>query len=270
MNSAAVTAAPWIEGLARLGYIAKGVVYTIVGGFAAGTAFGAGGTRGDSGSALQFIAEQPFGQLLTFVVAAGLFGYASWRIISALTDAERRGSEAKGIAIRSGGFFRGAIYLSLAFETARLALGRSGGGGSSDQSAQHWVTRLIDEPFGRWVIVAAGASVAAYGIYQMYRAWKAKLGKQLRLGWTTDRLRRRLVAISRFGIAARAVVFLLIGFSIARAAWERDPGEAQGTGGALRQVAGLSHWLLAVIAVGLLAYGVYQFVNARYRSIEAT
>jgi hypothetical protein len=117
----------------------------------------------------------------------------------------------------------------------------------------------MDVPFGRWLAVIAGAGVAAYGLYQFYRAWKSKLGKQLRV--------RRFVGICRFGIAARAVVFLFIGMSIARAAWQRDAGEAIGTSGALRDISSYSEWLFALVAVGLIAYGVYQFVNARYRTI---
>ena len=268
MNEAAAAAAPWIERLARVGYVSKGLVYTIIGSLTAAAAFGHGRSRGDSSAAFRFILEQPFGRMLIAVVALGLFGYAAWRIISAVTDPERRGSDAKGLAIRAGGFFRGALYATIAFEALRLALGRSGGGGGSDQEAQHWTARILNAPFGQWIVVAVGAGIAGYGVYQLYRAWQSKLGKQLRLHWVTDEFTRRLVSISRFGIAARAVVFLFVGLSVARAAWQRDPEEVHGMGGALRDVGAFSQWLLIVVAIGLVAYGVYQFVNARYRRIS--
>jgi hypothetical protein len=268
MNQTAAQVAPWIERLARLGYASKAVVYTVVGGLTAAAAFRGGRGGADRQSAFHFIIDKPFGRVLAVVVALGLFGYAAWRIISAITDGERRGSEPKGLAIRAGSFFRGCVYVVLALEAARMAMG-GGGGGNSDQNAQHWTARLMNAPFGRWLVVAAGLSIAGYGIYQMYRAWKSKLGKDLHLPWMTETFRSRLVAISRFGIAARAVVFLLIGFSIGRAAWQRDPSEAQGTGGALQQVGAVSQWLLAAVAIGLIAYGVYQFLNARYRRIAA-
>ena len=267
MNEAAAAAAPWVERLARVGYVSKGLVYTIIGSLTAAAALGHGRSRGDSSAAFRFILEQPFGRVLIGVVALGLFGYAAWRIINAITDPERRGSDAKGLAIRAGGFARGALYGSIAFEALRLALGRSGGGGNDDE-AQHWTARILDAPFGQWIVVAAGAGIAGYGVYQLYRAWQSKLGKELRLHWVTDRFTRRLVAISRFGIAARAVVFLFAGLSVARAAWQRDPGEVQGMGGALRDVGAFSQWLLIIVAIGLVAYGVYQFVNARYRRIS--
>lgn len=268
MNDAASAAAPWIENLARLGYASKGVVYTIIGSLAAAAAFGAGGSDRDSSSAFRFISEQPFGRVLILIVALGLLGYAAWRIISAITDGERRGSDAKGLAIRAGGFFRGVVYVFFTIEAVRFAMGGSSGGGS-DQNAEHWTARLMNAPFGRWLVVIAGAGVAGYGVYQLSRAWRSKLGKQLRLSWVKDDFKRRLVAISRFGIASRSIVFMLIGFSIARAAWQMNPDAAQGTGESLQQIGNVSQWLLGLVAVGLIAYGVYQFVNARYRAIVA-
>ena len=268
MNQAAAAAAPWVERLARLGYASKGVVYTIVGALAAGAAFGHGSARSDSDGALRFIAGQPFGRVLILIVAVGLLGYAAWRIVGAITDAERRGSEPKGLAIRAGSFLRGAIYVFLSIEAIRLAMG-GGGGSSGDQNAEHWTARLMAAPFGRWLVVLVGAGVAGYGLYQLYRAWHAKLGKKVRLQWVTDQFKKRLVAISRFGIASRAIVFILIGVSIARAAWTMNAEDVQGTGESLQQIAGLSPWLLALMAVGLISYGIYQFVNARYRTIDA-
>lgn len=261
MTDGATSAAPWIERFARFGYASKGVVYTIIGSLAAATALGLGGTGGDSAAAFRFIREQPFGRSLLIVVAIGLLGYAGWRIISAISDAEDHGADAKGFAIRAGSFFRGVVYVFLAFGAIQLARGQSGGGGS-DQNAENWTARLMHAPFGRWLAVLVGAGIAGYGIYQLIRAWKSKLGKQLRT--------RKLVGVCRFGIAARAVVFLFIGYSIARAAWQLDPSEAQGTSGALKEIASYSEWLFVAIAVGLVAYGVYQFVNARYRVIDAT
>ena len=261
MPDAATAAAPWIERFARFGYASKGVVYSLVGALAAATAFGLGGTRGDSAAAFRFIREQPFGRILLLVVAAGLFGYASWRIISAISDAEDHGGDAKGMAVRAGSFFRGIVYVFLTIEAVRLTRGGSGGGGG-DQNARHWTGRLMEAPFGRWLVVLVGAGIAGYGLYQLSRAWRSKLGRQLRT--------RKLVGVCRFGIAARAVIFLFIGFSLARAAWQRDASEAQGTSGALKEIASYSEWLFVLIAVGLVAYGVYQFINARYRVIDAT
>ena len=264
---AAREAAPWIERLARVGYAAKAVVYFTVGLLAAQAAFGAGGeTTGKSG-ALRTIIEQPMGRTLMAIIAAGLFGYAVWRLISAVTDAERKGSEAKGIAQRVGMAVRALAYAALGVEALRLV---TGAGSSGRQGAQHWTARLLDMPMGRTLVLLAGAGVIAYGIYQLYRAYAAKLSKQLDLSPLTPDVSTWVVRLSRFGIGARGVVFTIIGWFLIRAGMERDASEAGGLGEALAALERQAYgpWLLGTVALGLIAYAVYELVNARYRRIS--
>ncbi|MGZ8868032.1 MAG: DUF1206 domain-containing protein [Thermoanaerobaculia bacterium] len=261
-------AAPWVERLARLGYASIGAVYIIVGILAAGTALGRRGRTTDSRSAFNVIMQQPFGRTLMWIVVAGLLGYAIWRFSSAFLDSERRGSDPKGLAIRAGSFFRGAAYCGIAIEAMRIAT-RSSKGGGSDSSAEHWTARLLAAPFGRVLVIAAALGIAGYAFYQLYRAWSSKLGKQLHLGSLSQGVRRAVIAISRFGIAARAVIFLMISVSIGEAALDRNAEQADGTAGALREIASYGNTVLAIIAVGLISYGIYQLLNARYRTIRA-
>jgi len=104
----------------------------------------------------------------------------------------------------------------------------------------------------------------------LVRAFKSKLGDRLHLGQIPHETRRVVVAVSRFGLAARGVVFGIIGVFLALAAYHHNPDEARGIAGALdtlqRQPYG--PWLLGVVAIGLIAYGVYEFVKARYRQIN--
>ena len=257
---------PWIERLARLGYASIAAVYAIVGIVTLTAAFGNRRTEaGSTREAFDVILRQPFGKALLIVVGIGMLGYAAWRYISAIKDTDRRGSDAKGLAIRTGSFFRGLGYTALAIEAFRM----SPGSGSGDESARHWTAELMEKPFGPWLVLAAGLAVIGVGCYQLWRAWKAKLGKKLHIEYVTPEFRDRVVQISRFGIGARAIVFLVIGTSIARAGWHHRPSAAEGTHGALRSLGAASHWLLAIVALGLIAYGVYQLLNARYRTIEA-
>jgi hypothetical protein len=76
--------------------------------------------------------------------------------------------------------------------------------------------------------------------------------------------------MSRFGIAARGVVFAIVGVSIARAAQHNSAAEAEGATGALRSLTAYDPRLLAVVALGLVAYAVYELLNARYRVIRAS
>src|SRR5215210_974947 len=130
------TPAPWIEGLARLGYACVGVVYAVIGFLAIRS------RTPDKDDAFAFILDKPFGKVMLFVITAGLVGYALWRVICGIKDAEHRGNEAKGMALRAGSIVRGIFYAGVAFEVARIAT-HGTSGGSSDANAKHWTARLM-------------------------------------------------------------------------------------------------------------------------------
>jgi hypothetical protein len=247
-----------IERLARLGYLSIGIVYIIAGLLAAA----GGSTRGPKG-AFTFIRHQPFGRVALAVIVIGLAGYALWRFIDGIADSEDRGSDAKAIAVRIGSVARGVVYAAIAIEVLR------GGGGGGDKT-KHWTARLMEKPFGRWIVAVAGLAFVGAAAYQLYRAFSAKLSKRLHLDSLDASLRRNVVAISRFGIGARGIIFFLIGGSLIVAALRYDPSAAEGTPGALHDLAQPFGGIpLVIVGVGLAAYGVYAFVNARYRSIRA-
>jgi hypothetical protein len=255
-----------IERLARLGYGAIGIVYIIVGGFAVAAGFDKRGATGGQKDAFALILHQPFGRVMLAIVVVGLIGYVLWRFVSAITDSEHRGSDAKGLAIRAASIFRGAVYAGIAYEVMRMVAKNGDSGGGGEQQAEHWTARLMQQPFGRWLVALAGLGVVMYGGYQLYAAWDAKLSKRISLGDMDASVRPKVIAISRFGIGARGIVFFIIGASLVLAALHHNPTAAHGTTGALQT---LPDPLLVVVGVGLAAYGVYALVNARYRRIKA-
>jgi hypothetical protein len=261
-------AAPWIEGLARVGYAAKGVLYATVGFLAAEAAMGWGGRTTDSRGALKSVLGAPYGRALLGVVALGLAGYALWRLVQAVTDPEHKGTGAKGISLRVSYAFRGLVHGALALSAARLALGQGSDAGRRDGS-EVWTGRLLEAPGGTWLVWLAAAAVIGFALYQLYRGWHAKLGRQLAIGQLPPGTAHWVVHVSRFGIAARGVVFGLIGVLLARAAASGNAAQAGGIRDSLRELGRMGRWPLVVAGVGLIAYGVYEMVNARYRRIQA-
>jgi hypothetical protein len=257
--------APWIERLARLGYAAKALLYGTIGLLAARAAFGQRGRVTDTQGALRTVDQLSFGGAFVILIATGFFGYAAWRLVEALLDPERRGTDLKALVVRAGLAIRGLIYGALGVTALRLATGH--GGGRSGNQAKEWTTRGLELPGGELLVAAAGLAIAGYGLYQLYRAWAAKLGRQLQLGQVSEPLRRWIVGVSRFGIAARGVVFCLIGFFLARSGLRHDPTEAGGLRESLHTLAQVGRWPFAAVAIGLIAYGVYELLNARYRHI---
>ncbi|MEW5929365.1 MAG: DUF1206 domain-containing protein [Gemmatimonadota bacterium] len=267
-RAAAREAAPWVERLARLGYAAKGVVYLIIGGIAARAAFGSGERVQGSQGALRTILEQPFGKFLLGLMALGLAGYALWRLVQAVLDPEHAGSSDKGrMAKRAGYAISGVIHAGLALAALRMATGGGGGGGDRTDD---WTATLMRQPAGRWLVAAVGLGILAYGAYALYRAYAVKLDKRLDLSRMSPAARTWAVRSGRAGIAARGMVFLVMGFFLVRAAQHSNPSEARGLDGALQALQQQSYgpWLLGLVAIGLVGYGIYQLVEARYRRIQ--
>jgi hypothetical protein len=266
MTNPATEVAPWVERLARVGYAAKALLYLTIGYLASQAALGSGGRVTDTQGALQIVHDASFGRILLFIVAAGLMGYALWRVVEAVVDPERRGTEWKGLAVRSGILIRGLFHGALGITALRVALNDRGAGGSGQ--TQRWTSRAFDLPAGELIVAFAAAWIAGYGAYQFYRAWSPKLTRHLQLAELTGQIRQWVLGVSRFGVAARGVVFCFIGFFLARAALSHNAAEAGGLRESLRALSQWGQWPFATIAVGLIAYAVYELLNARYRRIR--
>ncbi|MBE9215483.1 DUF1206 domain-containing protein [Plectonema cf. radiosum LEGE 06105] len=260
--------AAWIERLARFGYASKGAVYIIVGLLALQAAFGRGGETTDTQGALQAIVRQPFGQILLALVAIGLIGYVIWRFVEAINDPENKGNDFKGIAIRLTYAANGLAYAGLAWTAVKIIMGSSSSGNSD--SKEDWTARLLNQPFGQWLVGTIGACVIALAFYYLYKAFRAKFQRKLYLSDLSNTERQWVIGICRFGLAARSIVFFLIGWFVIEAAYMAQASQVGGLGEVLETLAAQPYglWLLAIVALGLIAYGVYMLVQARYRRLD--
>lgn len=259
-ESAVQGAGTGIELLARSGFAAKGAVYILVGGLAAAAAFSAGGSTTGSSGALATLADEGWGRLLLGLIALGLAGYVVWRAVSALMNPEHDGT---GKRVFYG--ITAVIYAGLAFEASRMAL--NGGGGGGDNGAAHWSAELMQQPFGQILLAVVGLGVGIYGLQQIWDAWRVDLDERLDLAALSRTARTWAMRFGRFGLAARGLVFSIIGGFVLVAALQADPSEARGIGGVLDMMQEYE-WLLGLVGLGLVAYGLYQLVRARYRRIQ--
>ncbi len=269
-RNAAREAAPWVERLARLGYAAKGLVYLLIGGIAVRAALGKGGGVEGSSGALQALPDGTAGRVLLLAVALGLAGYALWGAVRAIQDPEGRGKSGAAHNLKRVGYgLSAALHLGLAAQALRLArgLGQSGGDG---RQAQDWTAAAMDKPAGRWAVALVGAGIVAFGIYQLVRAAKEKVGEKLDLSSLSAGGREWVIRLGRAGLGARGVVFCIIGWFVLMAALHSNAGEARGLQGALTTLHGQPYgrWLLAIVGIGLAAYGAYELAQARWRRIR--
>lgn len=256
-----------LELLARLGYAARGVVNLIIGLLAFLAALGQGGRTTGSKGALLSLLSHPLGSVLLGVVALGLFGFALWRACQSLLDADHRGRGAKALAVRGGQIVSAFTYASLGIYAATLAAGFAAGGTDDAETAQDWSRWLMSHPFGEVLVAMAGLVVAGIGIGMLGFAWKGSFAKHLECPGNASRW---VMPLGRTGFAARGVVFVIIGIFLALAAWHSNPEEVRGLSGALRALQGqpFGQAMYGVVALGLAAFGIFEFAEARYRRIR--
>lgn len=269
-NAERAASQPWVEKLARFGYAAKGVVYFIVGILALQAAIGTGGRTTDTQGALTTIVQQPFGKFLLALVAIGLIGYVIWRVVQATLDPEHPGnSDAKDIAQRIGYGFSALAYAGLALTAIQLIFSVGSGGGGDGQT-QDWTARLLAQPFGQWLLGIIGAITIGVGFSFLYEAYKAKFRKHFKSSQMSQKEQQWAKWIGQFGIAARGVVFVIIGFFLIQAALQSNAGDVRGLAGALAALAQqpFGPWLLGLMALGLISYSIHCVIEARYRRIQ--
>ena len=252
-----------LEPIARCGFAARGMVYVAVGVLAASAAGGYGGRATDARGAVRTIGRLDATGLLLLALAAGLAGYAVWRFAQAIQDLDDKGRGVKGLAVRTGYAASGLLHLGMALTAGGFGVSRRSG------TMRAWVARSLAEPWGAWAVGIAGATVIGVGLYQFHKAWSATFEEHLRLSRMTTDARRWSRRIGRFGLGARGVTFLIIGWFLVRAARYLNAREVRDLGGALRTLQAQEYgaWLLGIVALGLVSYGLLSFVEARYRRI---
>ena len=265
-ENAARKSAHWLVRFGRLGYVAKGTVYVVMGFLATQAAIGMGGRTTDTRGALRTIGGAPFGRIALGIMMIGLFGYAAWRLVSAAMDGERRGDEPTSIALRIGEAVRGLAYGSLGLWTLRYLTANTDTG-SPTRSVTDYV---LDMPAGRWIVVAAGVGVIGYALWQLFKAAAGTFLKRLDLSACGDQTKLWVTRLGRFGIAARGIVFGMLGALIARAGWTYDPSGV-GIDQSLDALgaAPLGGIVFGTVAAGLIAFGIFELATARFRVMRA-
>ncbi|WP_409250909.1 DUF1206 domain-containing protein [Bacillus sp. SCS-153A] len=260
-------AKPWVKGLGRMGYLAKGSVYVLIGVLAFMAAIGAGGKTTDTSGALASIASQPFGEILLWILAVGLAGYVIWKVVEAITDPQNKGNDAKGILMRIGFIFSAIVYAGLAYRAVQIASNAgSSGGGNSKQTI---TAQVLSQPFGQWLVGIAGAAVIGYGLYEIYKGYSEKFTDSFQRSKMDKKEYQLGKKTGKAGLMARGVVFCITGYFLIQTAITTNPNKAKGLDAALSEIAQqpFGKWMLGLVAIGLAAYGVFQILKGKNKNM---
>ena len=252
------------EALARAGFVARGVIYGVIGILAVKLAIGAGGKTAGQSGALKTIAHQPFGKGLLILLAIGLAGYSLWRFIRALLG---HGPEDTDSGFeRLAAFGSGVAYALICVLAIEILLGS---GSSSSGSPKHPTAGVLGWPGGTWIVGFAGVILCGVALYQGYRGMSNDFLDDSKTEEMSPGMRKWITWIGTFGHLSRMVVFGLVGIFLIKAAVDYNPDKAVGLDGALAKLANHSYgsYLLGIVAAGLVAFAVYSLSDARYRRI---
>jgi len=243
---------PLLEILTRLGFAARGLLYIVI-----GVLVMRAGRAEDPAGVIEYVADG-VGRWLVFAMAAGFIGYGLWRLADAALGVEHKGDEKEGLKRTAAGI-SAAVHLYLAKQALEVALGDRN---LSENGAQDQARELLQLPGGQWMLGAVAALLLAAGAYQFVIASKcsflAKLDSRVRDTWVKW--------LGRAGYSARGVVFLIAGYFVARSALAERSSQAGGMEQALEW---LSSPIDMVVAAGLLLFGIYGLIEARFRRIHA-
>jgi hypothetical protein len=263
---------PWVIALGRTGWVAKGVVYLMLGILAVPIAFEASGvdngaaTTGGEASqtgAVAEIADTSFGKFALYVIAIGLFIYVLWRLVSIVLPAE---NTAVTWLTRIGYLVSAVMYTLLGLTALSFASRPpvAAGAESEDAKVERFTRSLMEHSGGRWLVGMVGAVAVIVGVVFIVKGLKATFRDDLEPRGVGPISHDAIVTLGRIGWAGRGAVMGLIGWLLVRAALHNRPDEAKGFDGALREVtdSGVGTVLVGFTAVALALYGLFCVVSA--------
>ncbi len=258
----------WVKSIAKAGLTSKGIVYCLIGILVFMAAFEIAGTTNDDAGklgVLKLINQQTGGKVLLAIVAAGLISYSLWRVMQTFADTNNQGNSAKGIASRLRYLFSGLIYLSLAFLAVKLLFDENSVGSSQNRI----IKQTIAKPYGEYLLGIIAIAIAVTGIYQIYYGLAEKYRKHIHLLQSQTAVNETVIKAGKVGYVSRGIVWLTISWLFARAALHSNAAEAGQSIEAFQFIERSGNYgsvLLGIMGVGLLCYGVFNILRARFGS----
>jgi hypothetical protein len=256
-----------LENLARIGLLAYGLVHLLVAWLAVQLAWGGGGGEADQSGAMATLAQTPVGKPLLWIIAVGLIALAVWQAAEALQwrSSLRMGGRQKKKALQKIGksVAKAVVYAVLAITAIKFAVGS---GKSSAQQQQDGTAGVFGWPGGRFLVGIAAVVLLVVGAVHVYKGVKKTFLKQIDLADAPPSATRLITRVGQVGFPAKGIALALVGGLLGYAAITFDPSKARGLDGAMRTIlnAPFGEVLLTLVAVGIVAFGVFLFARARY------
>jgi len=262
----------WVEPLTQWGWVAKSVVYALMG--VTAIRLGQRNPTDDEASpegSVAVIANASFGRLTLGVLTVGLLLYVIWRAISV---AVITGNDLTAWGDRIGYTFSAVFYVTLAWTAGKASF--TGLDPQEPSTVEDLSRRIMEVTAGRTMVGIAGLITMGVGLYfavhkGIGRSFTKKLAGVSNSFAENEPKRKTLLVAGVVGWVGRGIVTLFVGYFLARAAWRFDADDANGFDQSLRAVAGsgLGGGVVIACGTGLIAYGVFCLASARFRRLGA-
>jgi type IV secretory pathway VirB2 component (pilin) len=250
----------WLDHAVRIGLVAYGVVHLLIGWLAVQLALGDHSKSASAKGAMSELAQQPFGEVLVWAVAVGLYLLVIWRLLEAAVG-HRDEEGGDRVRKRLMSLVKAGVYGALAVTATKVATGSGGSGGSKTLTA-----KVMDWPAGQWIVAAGGLVIIGYAVNLARRGWTEKFAEHLdtegKLGYSGA----AYLLLGKVGHIAKGVALAIVGGLFVYAGISHEPGKSGGLDQALTKVLQqpFGPVLLIVIGVGIGCYGLFCFARARH------
>ena len=254
-----------LEYLARAGFVCYGIIHVLFAWVAFDLAFGNSAHEGDQTGAMQKLASQPLGKALLIVVVIGMVALALWQgLEAAIGESGQRTTRAKAERVING--IRAIVYLWLAWTGFKVL---QGAGSSQSKSSKSATAHLMNSTGGRFLVGLLGLVVIGIGVGLLWYGLKRKFEEHLNIGQMRPEVYKTVRRLGMAGYSAKGTAYGIVGLLLIVAAVTYDANKATGLDGALKALANqpFGSFLLVLVAVGILAFGVYCFFQARFRQV---
>lgn len=258
-----------LELAARIGYGARGFVYLSAGLLILLSAVDLVGDAVGIKGTLDWLAMRPLGRLWVFLVGLGLAAFVLWRVLQSAFDADHEGVSRHGLSTRMSQAFSGFSYAALSFAAFSLLIHTPRGDPAMDGviRSREQAETVLALPFGKWLLVGVGLAIFGIGVANVVKAWREDFTEYLACSAKTC---RRVSPLARAGHVARGLAYLPLAVVVVLAGLKAEATDVTSLGAALeaveRQPAGAV--VLALGALGFIAFGAFSFIEARFRRIR--
>ncbi|MEU6150972.1 DUF1206 domain-containing protein [Actinosynnema sp. NPDC047251] len=258
---------PAVQVFGRAGMVCYGLVHVLLAVLTAQVVLGDSGERADQKGAVATLAQTGFGPVLLWVVGIGLFAFAAWQLVMAVSGYQWVPAGRKRIVRRLGSAGRAITGVAIGVAAVGYAAGQSQSG--SNEQPQSWTAKVLALPLGQVLVGIVALAVIALGVAIARKGVKKKFEDDLDMSDLPAGTRTWVERLGRIGWVGKGISYGLIGILVGFAAINADPSESGGLDKALHTLAAQPYgvFLLAVIAFGFLGFGAYCFAAAKAHKV---